>query len=155
MIKYAWKNDLGFTRPADEVVDMLKYLRSESGDLTVEHILQLFDFGFFAINRDAAKAVADQCRRQVERIIDSLVIEEVDGIRLRNRPPAFAMIDSSVGRYEPTDEAVIREAHRNRVLDDARRELREWKEKYQGIQELADIVLAVFMMEEERKYARY
>jgi hypothetical protein len=134
---------------------MLKFLKSESGDLTVEHILRLFDFGFFAINRDAAQAVSDQCRKQVEQIIDALVIVEIDGIRLRNRPPAFAMIDTSVGRYEPTDEAVMREAHRNRVLDDARRELRDWREKYQGIQELADIVLAVSMMEEERKYARY
>lgn len=149
VVKYEWSDgarfQAGAPKDADIVGRHIDLLRKEQkGELTAEDVLKDARnpnsplHGFFEWDDSAA---AEQYRlKQARGLIRSVVAVYVSDDRPAVRTRAYVHVpEAGAQHYRSTDDAMSKRKTRELVLRRALEELRQWRQRYKDLKELADL----------------
>lgn len=146
---YAWRENRGFTVPAQVVGESIAELEAKYGMIKPEHFVEEASAEDSPLHNmlewDDTKAGRAHRLYQARSIIRCVYIKRVEQSNQPARIAAFVSIsDAEDGRrYVPTIAAMSDADQREMVLHNAREDLMRWRNKYEALEEFSELFVTI------------
>jgi hypothetical protein len=146
-VAYAW-GSTSYKVAAQVVGEELESIEEQAGEVTPRAIVDRASspnnvlHPFFEWNNDRA---ADKWRlEQARHLVQSVIVKEIDGAEPKEPVRAFVSISREAGRsYVGIATAMSDDEKRAAVLQQAKKELEDWRQRYRSLTEFAKLFDAI------------